>query len=335
LSDPTPRLSSVRHLAALVGVSPQLLRELGRNAVRHYDPFTRVNKSGKRRNIDNPRDPLKGIQRRVLSSVLSRELLPEYVMGGVPGRSARANALVHVGQRAVVKMDIRDFFPNIRPPMVLRALIQQVGCGRRVAELLTQLTTFRYRLPQGAPTSAMLANLVALPMACELNELATSLKLRFTIYVDDITFSGDGAHEALGTAIEIVQRHGFAVRSKKVTVARSNAGQVVTGITVNRGVGVPREKRKAIRQRMRHARGVDHTTRTQERRSIEGLIAHVRWINPRQGESLERAWVKGNRAVNETPAPGSRRAARARAARPSRPARSPPSPSAPRARAPR
>ena len=72
--------------------------------------------------------------------------------------------------------------------MVYNTLVEK-GFSPDVASVITKLTTFKGHLPQGAPTSTTLANLVFLPTGLKLNEIAKQHNLRFTIFVDDVTFS--------------------------------------------------------------------------------------------------------------------------------------------------
>jgi len=166
-------------------------------------------------------------------------------------------------------------------------LKRNFGCSQEVTSLLTRLTTFQHRIPQGAPTSATLVNLSLLPLYDDIQELAERRGLRFSLWVDDITISGPAADDAIEPVIQLVQRHDHAVRQSKVHVMRSGKSQAVTGVAVNRKVGKPRDYRAEIRRQI-----IDLADRpnppAHEIRSIRGRVAHVRDMCLAQGDALQR-----------------------------------------------
>lgn len=286
--DPFP-LVSLRRLEALLGVDRATLRSVASTAGRYYHPFDRRKEAGrgKWRHIDNPTTDLKWIQRRIQRGLLSKVALPEQVTGGVSGRSIRTNAAFHVGQPVVVAFDLRDCFPSIDNRAVYLAYRNVFGCSPQIASLLTRLTTFQRRLPQGVPTSTSLANLVLMPMFAEIQRLAANHSLEASFYVDDIALSGPGADNLIEAVIRIIQRHGYAVRARKLLVMRSTDRQQVTGTVVNRRLGIARTTRMDIRQSIYEVAAVPGTP-SQKIRSIRGRIAHVKSISPSQGASLQR-----------------------------------------------
>lgn len=225
-------LYSVRGLSRVLGVPRDRLEQLREHAVRSYRPFKRRTGS-KVRTIDNPNAALKNVQRLIDRRLLKPFPLPDYLHGSVPGRSPRSNASEHLKHRCVVRIDIRDFFPSVSDRDVYRIWTDQFGFGPRVAGLLTSLTTYRGRLPQGAPTSSGLANLILLRADHEIQAEAESHGVSFTRFVDDLVFSGHDPRSLIQRAIAALQRSGFRVSHKKLTIMGPQELQTVTGLAVN------------------------------------------------------------------------------------------------------
>jgi hypothetical protein len=153
-------LVSTRKLSHFVGFEWGALVDLAKTVGRFYEPFDIIRPgSTKRRHIDNPSSQLKAVQSAIQRRLLSYVRFPEMMFGAIPNRSARDSAAIHVSQPYVVTIDLQDCFPNTNHHKVYGVWARLFGCSAEIAGLLTQLTTFQRRLPQGAPTSALLENL--------------------------------------------------------------------------------------------------------------------------------------------------------------------------------
>src|SRR6185312_3948551 len=119
-------------------------------------------------------------QHGILKRLLNNIPLPPFVFGGVRGRSVRDAASVHVGSPCIVALDIANCFGSVTHSQVFDAFRHRVNCSTEVAGLLTRLTTLRRCLPQGAPTSPALANLVLLKVYNRVVEIAEEYKLSFS-----------------------------------------------------------------------------------------------------------------------------------------------------------
>jgi len=124
------------------------------------------------------------------------------------------------------------------------------GCGNTTARILTQLTTFQARLPQGAPTSSLLCNFALLPIFRKIDHYASLNNLSFSIFVDDITISGRKADviKSIKPIIKILKEHDYAVKKKKIKIFASGYSQRTTGINVNKKLSVGRRKLNEIRK---------------------------------------------------------------------------------------
>jgi retron-type reverse transcriptase len=217
-----------------------------------YQSFTIAKRNGHQRRIDAPNDALKQVQRGILKHVLSPIRSHPAVHGFEKGRSIATNAAVHCGQAVVIRLDIRDFFHNTSADRI-REFFLRIGWDKTASKLLTRLTTYNDRLPQGAATSPRLANLVNYRMDLRLSALAESYEGRYTRYADDLTFSlAQDVHRRanllVSAAKAIVSDCGYSLhQSRKLQIRRRHQRQEVTGLCVNERVRLPRESRRRLR----------------------------------------------------------------------------------------
>jgi retron-type reverse transcriptase len=197
------------------------------------------------------------------------------------GKSVVDNAMPHVGRAVVVKMDVVDFFSSTKTERVLR-YFQWIGWNRETAEVLTKLTTSDGGLPQGAPTSPRLSNLVNYYVDVQIANRVARRGGAYTRYADDITISlprpnGRRARGAVQFARRVLGHNGYRLHTKrKLHVARRHQRQIVTGLVVNDGVRLPREIRRRLRATAhRIAKGLPPT---QGEDAALGWFAYARMV---------------------------------------------------------
>jgi RNA-directed DNA polymerase len=269
---------SINKLASILGVNRQLLEDIANEKSKHYHPFTKeeVKKDGtiKVRRIDNPSTSIKSIQRKINKKLIQPKCndLPKYMTGSIKGRGIKHNAQPHVASEAVLCADISDCFPSISSSKIYKVFKEQFGCSPPVAKLLAKLTAYGDRLPQGAPTSSGLCNLVLLELSAELHKLSEDRGLALTQYIDDLTFSGtkEALIEAKPIILALIKSHGFKVNERKLKLETNKARMEVTGLVVNNKVSVGRKYVREIERDILDRR---------EPTSIKGKIAHVGSVN--------------------------------------------------------
>lgn len=278
-------IRSIRKLESLLGRSRIDLERIASTSESFYHPFHQ-NKLGKKpRPIDNPTGELRRVQDSIQRLLRGIEL-PQEFMGGVRGRSTKTNASVHVGQSIVVTMDLKKCFQYTTNKRVYGIFKGALACSTDVANLLTRLTTRQGHLPQGAPTSTTLCNLGLLPLHDALYEKALSLGVRFTLYIDDITVSGERATELIEPTIEACRKLGYAVPYAKKRIMPANTLQKTTGVSLNHRVGTPKDSLEEVRREI-IALGKKQPSQAEIRR-VRSRIAYVRHLNAKQAERLER-----------------------------------------------
>lgn len=205
------------------------LERLAKNAS-NYRVFD-IQQGEKTRQVEVPKPILERIHRR-LFVLFERIEKPDYLQSGVKGRSYITNARLHVGPVPLVKIDVKKFYPSVDSARVYRLFHETLHCSSDVAGLLTKLTTHDSHVPTGSCVSQLLAFFAAKPMFDELDSLAANHELRFSCYVDDMTFSGARATPAfLWAAKQIVHSHRFSYHKDRCYTAEQ--GKLVTGVLVN------------------------------------------------------------------------------------------------------
>lgn len=253
-------------------------------------------RSGGWREILEPLPELKALQRRILTWLVARRILPgRHAHGFVGGRSILTHARLHAGRRVVIHLDIRDFFPSVSAAVVRSSLIReglQVSDAQRVADLCTVEGV----LPQGAPTSPFLANLAFKRIDLRLAALAQKFRPGFpgtySRYADDLVFSSDAPdwHVILHPIRKIVEDAGFRLHPRKTHVARSHVAQTITGLVVNHRPNVPREYRRNLRASLHNARKrlLAGEPIGEDFQVLRGKAAFVNQINSALGRELLR-----------------------------------------------
>ncbi len=195
--------------------------------------------------INPPKQELKDLQKRINAYLVKNIPLPSYAFGGVKGKDNIRNARFHKGQKYVFQTDLKDFFPRITNKMVYTMFVEN-GFSHDVSSLLTKLTTFQGHLPQGAPTSTYIANLVFVPTGKALQAIADREGMRFTTFVDDVTISSQKDFKLVIPEIMAVihpDEYGQFIISKGKTTYRSGITDI-TGVKMLNNTMAPTDKLK-------------------------------------------------------------------------------------------
>jgi RNA-directed DNA polymerase len=156
--------------------------------------------------------------------------LPENIHGGIKGKDNITNTKLHKGKKYHLVTDISDFFPSISNREVFR-MLKDYGFSNDVAHILTKLTTYLGKVPQGAPTSTGIANLVFSKVDKILIDFCEQNHIIYSRFVDDLSFSSDKDFKPLvNQIISIITSFGFKINRRKT---HYKVGPVdITGINV-------------------------------------------------------------------------------------------------------
>lgn len=193
------KLRTVSDLARHIGVKKSHLYELVDELTSDETTLYRRSreqqkKSGGTRQIDAPRDELKFVQKRINGTILQQTRIHKAASGGVRGKRLVDNLRLHAGKPMLTNFDLEEFFPSITDRQIYKTF-RAIGAARDVANMLTRLTIVKGRVPQGAPTSTMLANLVAgyvgsPSLDARIEGLCKRHRAGHGRWVDDIAISG-------------------------------------------------------------------------------------------------------------------------------------------------
>lgn len=313
------RIKSVNDLAFRLGIRKDVLISASKEAGAFYSPFesksklppfSKLQRLQKTRPIDNPVGVVKHIQNQIYRQLLRPIVLPDYIFGGIKGKSVLSNAKRHLRSEVLVTIDIKSFFPSVSNRDVYRIWSQMLECGTEVSKILTKLTTFQRRLPQGAPTSTALANLVVLSLDAPIREFCAANGVCYTCWVDDLAFSGTRAREVIIIAAKALGNAGLKLSRRKVKIMPAHSRQILMGIVVNKQIGVTKAFQRATRSGIHKLKSglVPSELNDKYTRSIRGRIAYARQINLKRAEqlgiqlsSIKRKTFKSSRAVIPLP----------------------------------
>ncbi|NSL86675.1 RNA-directed DNA polymerase [Chitinophaga sp. Mgbs1] len=304
-------------LANAMGITIGKLRFLAFNRKvatgTHYQRFAIPKKSGGTRVISAPMPQLKAAQHWILEHILYKIENGKAAHGFVPGKSIVTNAAPHVGQDLVINMDLRDFFPSI-PYKRVKGLFCKLGYSEQVATILALICTEpevdevmldnrKYyvaktdrHLPQGAPTSPAITNLICFKLDRRFEGLAAKYGYVYTRYADDMTFSvkGDAADKAgqvIWAVKQVVKEEGFTLHPDKLKVMRKGDKREVTGIVVNEKLSIDRDTlhkfRALLHQISKTGLAGKHWGKGNIISSMEGFANYVYMVKPEQGAKLK------------------------------------------------
>lgn len=324
-ADPSlPSILSLNHLAVRCGVPYSDLREfVSRRPIDKdepsmpYDNFSIRKRSGGRRFIHVPNRQLMRVQRWINHHVL-QEVKPHRASHAFSRKSSiKKCAQVHCGSAWLVKLDISDFFESVSEIQVFRAF-KGMGYSPLVAFELARICTIRtpthsprqhfkqwlvrkanqtiyaYNdrylgyLPQGAPTSPLLANLVMRQCDKDLSEIATKYGMKYTRYSDDLAFSSpdpalgrDACRKLIFEVYAVLSQAGYRLNARKSTIVPPSARKLVLGLTIDGAEpGLTKEFKDRLRQHIYYLEKLGPVDHAFNRKfdSVWGMKAHIRGL---------------------------------------------------------
>ncbi len=313
-----PKLSTIQQLRTLLGIkSTKQLGFLLLGSDKGGGPYTRFTipkRDGSERELCAPCLQLRWVQRRILHKILDHIPTHDAAHGFIRGRSIVTNAAPHCGSAFVLKFDLENFFPTIHYYRVMglfASLGYAIGDGRfvnrdesrQIAPVLARLCVFvedprawgTGYMPQGAPTSPAISNLVCRGLDARLHGLAHQVGGVYTRYADDLTFSfPETSPVNVGRfrwwVDQICHQEGFYINQSKFRVIRSSQRQTVTGIVVNDQPRVPRKERRRFRAMLHNCKTQGIESQSQGNPAfgdyLRGFASYLNMVNPQEGGAL-------------------------------------------------
>lgn len=295
-----PIILDVEHLRRLIGVPKNNFYKIVFSPKYQYNRQSIFKKNNiEKRQLLIPSENLKKIQRWILDNILYKKNCLGVVHGFIPNRSITTNAELHVGKSYILKLDIKDFFPSITQKKVYK-LFHSLGYTKKISSVLSIICTYNgsyYKtpvLPQGAPTSPYISNLVCHSMDLSILKLCEENGIDYSRYADDMTFSGDVIQDnIIKRIIAIVNYNGFEIKNEKTKKICKQKKQTVTGITVNQKLNPNKLLQKELRQHIHYIEkyGIyDHLKYTQKehltnyKNYLYGIASYIMMVDRKKGE---------------------------------------------------
>ncbi len=230
--------------------------------IERYRHFNVIKKSGNGvRTISSPRRDLKEVQRAIAKELSTQYKVPDCTHGFIEGKSVTSNASMHTRKKFILNIDLLDFFPSISSSRIRGFFSKTLDFPADMADILTNLVCDNGSLPQGAPTSPVLSNLICHPMDKALIAFASRNRITYTRYADDLVFSSTSRYksrllynqetsglDAVAQDIKsIIAKNGFKINVAKIHIANCGSRQTVNGIIVNKKCNFPRSEYRALR----------------------------------------------------------------------------------------
>lgn len=291
-------ISTRRLCFEILKVRKEELLALVADADTYYNPYQQLKKKEdgtiKVRSIEPSTGYLKKVQKRIDRNILkpAMESMPYEIMGGRTGISVVMNGQHHAKSKAFMKYDVKNFFPSIEYTHVYYIFRYRLNYCEEAANILSKLTTYpseSAHVPQGAPTSTSLAMFALEPMCIKLKKFADSNGLKFSIWIDDITVSGDPSVLTIHrkTFDYIVNASPYTIHPDKDTgIIKKGAkvgnekGRRVTGVVIDNTnrLTLGNTKLKSLQRRVRRIK--------QESPSLRGSLLFLKQVSPSQGRKL-------------------------------------------------
>jgi RNA-directed DNA polymerase len=294
-SNDVPVIYNSAHLAGLVGYKTKYLKKAALHTKYFYRDFEILKKNGKKRPISEPLPSLKEIQLWILKNILYKRPVSPFAKAYKPTVSLIENLKFHKNQPKVFTLDLENFFPSITIKSVQK-VFAGLGYTTDISSLLSKLCTRDSTLPQGAPTSPYLSNLIFEDTDAAISEYCIKQKIRYTRYADDMSFSGDFDENALLDKVTTtIEKLKLKINTSKTKLMTPDRRQSVTGIVVNEKLQVVFHKRNKLRQAMYYIQkfGIDEHREYREINQVHflehllGKINFVLQINPKDAEFIE------------------------------------------------
>ena len=269
-----------------LGIPVKTLYAVSNNLKSHYRKVQIPKKSGGYRKLSVPDEILKKIQRQIADVLLIHMPVSRYAKAYRFGSTTLKNAKPHVGKKGVLKLDILHFFDSIRYSDVKDKVFPAEIYAENIRILLAMLCYYKDFLPQGAPTSPAITNILMYDFDELVGQWCRERGISYTRYCDDMTFSGDfDPMEVLRFVRLELKEMGFLLNEQKTRIQRYGQQQSVTGIVVNEKPNVSMACRRKLRQELYYCQkfGVaEHLRRTglewPEKAYLQRLLGKVNYV---------------------------------------------------------
>ena len=321
-------LQNRQQIASLLGLTDKklcfLLYKISKDL--QYHTFCIPKKNGESRIINAPTYKLKIIQKE-LSKILYSLYRPKMCSYGFEiNKNIILNAKQHIHKKKLLNIDLSNFFPSINFGRVRGMFLSSpFNFNKEVATVLAQICCYNNELPQGAPTSPVISNIICRKMDNDIINICKNLKCTYSRYADDISISTNlqsfpddifnEKESKVGNLLNsTIKKNGFSINETKIRLANNKIRQVVTGLVVNRKVNINRVYVRNIRALLHnwekdgesiceqnfHAKFYSNSSKKPKLRNV--LLGRINFIGQVRGKEDEiyiKLWNKYCKLVNK------------------------------------
>ncbi len=278
-------ISSISILAKTLGIHEKLLLNLANKIEDSYTEFL-INVKNKDRTVYEPKHDLKRLQKRINSRIFEKVRYPLYLQGGIKDISNKRdyveNAKIHckIKPNVIINIDIKSFYDNIKADCVFNVYKNFFNFPEDVSTLLTRLTTFRNKVPQGACTSSYLANLIFFNTEYSLVSKFRNKNICYTRLLDDVTLSSsqqlneDTISSSIKDVVAMFRKYNLKHNNKKTKVEMQKNAKNSFKIT---GLWVGHAKPKTTRDDRRYIRLLVRVCENKYKEEKYSLEYHALW----------------------------------------------------------
>lgn len=295
LDNNLPVIYDLTHFSSLVGYNTKYIRRSIISTKYFYRYFEIEKKNGKKRKIAEPLPSLKEIQKWILEEILYNVKISRHAKGYIPKRSLYEHLKYHKNEKTVLTLDIDNFFGSIDEDLVYGVFLN-LGYSKNISYLLSKLCCLNKCLPQGAPTSPYISNIILNNFDSFISNYCKDNNIKYTRYADDLAFSGDfDSKELIETIKAQLKKLDLKINNNKTKIMNRNKRQIISGVIVNDKIQVPKSTRNQIRNQMFYITkfGIQsHLEKIKEKREnyishLLGKINYILSLNPKDIEFVE------------------------------------------------
>ena len=279
-----------------LGYSAKTLYGLSNSLEKHYHTVYVPKSDGSKRKLSVPDLILKLVQKSIADNILIQYPISTYAKAYKSGSSVLKNARPHIGKKKILKLDIEGFFDHILYSQVKDIVFYKEKYSEPIRILLTMLCYYQDALPQGAPTSPTITNIIMYDFDEAVGTFCRDKGVAYTRYCDDMTFSGDfDEKEIISLVKNELSKLGLYLKNRKTVVIPATKSQRVTGLVVNEKINIAKEYKKKLRQELyfikkfgfdSHLDKIGISDKEQYLLSLKGRIAYVLQTIPNDDEFI-------------------------------------------------
>ncbi len=260
---------------------------------RRYKQFYIKKRNGDDRLIAQPARTVKTLQLTVVGMLQHELKIHDASMAYVKGRSIRDNALQHVNNQYLLKMDFKNFFLSIKPDMFLDCVRKQgLKLSERDSLVLANLFFWKLRrnsslrLSIGAPSSPFVSNVTMYYFDEMVSDICNEYGITYTRYADDLTFSTNkkdilfSLPPLIRDALKQVGLKDIKINNKKTVFSSKKFNRHITGVTLSNDdkISLGRERKRIISAMVHHFK--NEVLEVNEIYKLKGYLGFANYIEP-------------------------------------------------------